>query len=147
MTKEGGLGILQLDAMNRALLVTWWWRLVSEQDTLVCNILRNKYSLRGLWTTDRRKMTYASVFWKGMANVKNIFQAGMKYQLGRQETSFSKYKCDGFLKLQEDHPNLYKIARDPSSSVRENYTRCGFRNIIRNTGVGDVTGEKNQYYY
>lgn len=67
-------------------------------------------------------MTYASVFWKGMANVKNIFQAGMKYQLGGQEASFSKYKCDGFQKLQEDHPNLYKIARDPSSSVRENYT-------------------------
>ena len=58
--KEGGLGIKNLKAQNKSLLLKWLWRLVDEQG-LWKEIIIARYGKEGPWTTQEMK----NYLWKG----------------------------------------------------------------------------------
>lgn len=61
--KNEGLGVLDLDNMNKALMAKWWWRLLDKPESLVCKILLDKYGLsRGPWAGKHKKCSNLSGF-------------------------------------------------------------------------------------
>lgn len=59
----------------------------------------------------------------------------MEIPVRRARNQFLEDRWDGYSKLQDEYPKLYRLARNPCSSVRDNYTQHGFRNITRNMGL------------
>lgn len=67
--EQGGLGVLDLDIMNKALLDKWLWNL-ENSDGLWQEVLRNKY----LKNRTLRQVTHKngeSQFWLGVADIKD----------------------------------------------------------------------------
>ncbi|KAK1265222.1 hypothetical protein QJS04_geneDACA023139 [Acorus gramineus] len=46
--REGGLGVLDLRAMNKAMLAKWTWRWLSRCDSVWSQIMRDQYGGRGI---------------------------------------------------------------------------------------------------
>lgn len=68
---QGGLGVLDLEIMNKALLGKWLWKLENEEG-IWQEYLRNKY-LKGKILRQKEVRVGDSQFWHGMMKVKNEF--------------------------------------------------------------------------
>jgi hypothetical protein len=84
---QGGLGVLDLEKMNIALLAKWLWKLFNE-DGIWQKILRKKY-------LQKQTLCHAvtkngdSHFWQGLMEVKKFFWQHCKIQIGDgAKTSF-----------------------------------------------------------
>lgn len=67
----GGLGISDLETMNKALLGKWLWRL-ENTDALWQKLLREKYLKKKLLTAQKIKQG-DSHFWHGLMEIKENF--------------------------------------------------------------------------
>lgn len=43
--EQVGLGILQIDHLNKALLMKWWWKMLVSLEKKVCGILRENMGI------------------------------------------------------------------------------------------------------
>ena len=68
---QGGLGVLDLNSMNKCLLSKWIWK-IENLDGLWQKILKEKY-IKGKPLISIRKKQSDSHFWKGILNVKDMF--------------------------------------------------------------------------
>jgi hypothetical protein len=77
---QGGLGVLNLDIMNIALLSKWLWKLFNSSG-LWQTIIKKKY----LGDSTLRQVTYRngdSHFWQGLLEGKSLFLSCCKFQTG-----------------------------------------------------------------
>jgi hypothetical protein len=68
----GGLGIIDLDAQNKCLLIKWLSKLLNEKGCLWQNILKKKYCQNNM-LSQVIKRKWDSQFWSGLMDVKEQF--------------------------------------------------------------------------
>ena len=73
---EGGLGILNLDLMHKALLAKWFWKLEIEEGLWI-DLLLNKY-VKNKCISEIKKKVGDSQFWASLLKVKNIYYQHVK---------------------------------------------------------------------
>jgi hypothetical protein len=132
---QGGLGVLNLDVMNIALLSKWLWKLFNGSG-LWQTILKKKY-LNG---STLRHATYRngdSHFWQGLLEIKHLFLSCCKFQIGDgRDTSFWEDNWLGDFTLSTSFPRLFAISSDPKITVRKAYD-VGLNNMkFRRAMVG-----------
>lgn len=77
---QGGLGVLDLDLMNKALLGKWIWKLENEEGWWQ-DILKNKY-LRKKPMSIKKNKPGDSHFWQGLMEIKDKFYSLCTKKLG-----------------------------------------------------------------
>lgn len=72
--------------MNQALLVKWWWLLITKPSGSLEQILKEKYGPHsGSWTAKPRNRTNATLaLWKDMIRVGNMFWNSIYSRVGRE---------------------------------------------------------------
>lgn len=80
-SKEGGLGLRNLEIMNRAMIVKNIWKVVAGDSTLWVQIMQAKYYPSGsFWTTN--KMSTCTRLWKAMMQNKPLLANYTSWVLG-----------------------------------------------------------------
>lgn len=116
--KQGGLGLLNLYLMNKALLAKWFWKLETE-DGLWINLLLNKYN-KNKCVSGIKKRVGDSQFWSSLLKVKHLFNQHVKKQLGHgRNTEFWEDWWVGSKQLKDAYPGLYNINFDHEISIAE----------------------------
>ena len=76
----GGLGIINLDIMNKSILAKWLWKIETESRTWV-NILKSKY-IQNRCLAGLEKKPGDSQFWCSLMDIKRIYFQHVKKRLG-----------------------------------------------------------------
>ena len=104
LAKEfGGLGILDLRDMNRALLAKWWWKFKdptyhSKWKTLISHI----YHLH--------TNTPISPFWKTILSLTNLGDCSIQYSPGSDSCArFWEDLWSGHCSMASQYPQLYEL--------------------------------------
>ncbi|OAY73430.1 LINE-1 reverse transcriptase [Ananas comosus] len=75
--EEGGLGILDLASMNQALLVKWWWKLLTMPNPQWNKLIHALFYPRRRPLKEGRSFKPSSFWWKGVLGQKDIFKWGL----------------------------------------------------------------------
>jgi hypothetical protein len=90
---QGGLGVLDLEKMNIALLSKWLWKLFNE-DGIWQQILRKKYLQKKLCHAVAKNGD--SHFWQGLMDIKKLFWKNCRVQVRNGiKTRFWEYQWIG----------------------------------------------------
>ncbi len=81
-TSEGGLGILDLENMNTALVAKWWWRLLSNKTHLWRPIIEGLYYKRRKPLREGASFRPFSQWWGSVLKTRDIFKCGASYMIG-----------------------------------------------------------------
>jgi hypothetical protein len=106
-TKQGGLGVMDIDIMNKSLLGKW---LVRYRDP----------SIHGLWKTILQNKYYiikslvtVSPFWKGILQHKNIVEVGINWKVNDGDSVlFWLDRWQDSTNLASKYPSLFDISQN-----------------------------------
>ncbi|KAK1297873.1 hypothetical protein QJS10_CPB14g00976 [Acorus calamus] len=117
--KQGGTGVLNLEAMNSALLMKWLWRWISNPELLWCKVVRECYGCgalaRGRFPRVTRKMSW---LWKGILAEVETFSQGIFWRLGSgEDIRFWQDHWIGDKPLKVRFPSIFHIARLKQGAV------------------------------
>lgn len=85
--EDGGLGIINLEIFDEALLIKWWWTIMSRPKGMLQCLLVTKYvPKKGIWRFRMRNKTQMSAFWKGMLPSRAMFWSSISFSLGNGES-------------------------------------------------------------
>ena len=126
--KFGGLGIINLRDFNRAILVKWWWKLFDELGSKWVSLLSHSYRSSTGWLSDKNiNEGFASLFWKGLRSVKDIFFSGVAMTVNDgRGTRFWVDRWCSKVPLEKLFPQLYARALDPSGTVGAHWAGGGW---------------------
>ncbi|XP_027099029.1 uncharacterized mitochondrial protein AtMg00310-like [Coffea arabica] len=79
--QEGGLGFMDLEAFNKALLGKQVWRVITKPNLLVSKVLKAKYFPKESIFTCKAQGN-ASWFWKGIMEVRGTVEEGVRRRIG-----------------------------------------------------------------
>ncbi len=79
---HGGLGVLDLDTLNVALLCKWWWRFFSKPDLLWCILVRGMYYRLRTPLEEGGSFRPYSQWWRDVVGSREIFKGGISYKIG-----------------------------------------------------------------
>ena len=130
-----GLGVLNLDAHNRCLLIKWLFRLLNG-DGIEQQLLRNKY-LRNKTLTQVQYMSEESQFWASLMKVKEEFLSLGKFDLS--DGSQVRFLEDSWIRprpLKSLFHALYNIVRKKSAYVRTVLSTTPLNMAFRRSLVG-----------
>lgn len=138
-----GLGILDLEAMNIALLGKWIWNLETS-DGMWQQLIRQKYLFKNILAATKLRPG-ASHFWQGIMDVKNsFFKFCTKKPGDGKNTLFWEDNWLGGKPLAEQFPFLYRITHKPHitlAKVKEiGWSEMTFRRNL----VGDRLADWNR---
>jgi hypothetical protein len=139
---QGGLGVLDLNKMNEALLAKRIWNL-ENSNGLWQTIIRQKY-IKGRPIISVKKRQSDSHFWKGILEVHDNFYRFCKKKVGNgKSTSFwNNIWCDS-VPLSFRYPNLFDIAYDKNITV-EKVLSSDFQFLtFRRRLLGDLATDYN----
>lgn len=69
--KQGGLGVSNLQHMNVALIIKWWWKIIATLERNISILLREKYGNKyGMWSDREIKRLKCSQFLEGITSSK-----------------------------------------------------------------------------
>jgi hypothetical protein len=133
----GGLGVLDLQKMNEALLAKWIWRLENSSG-LWQSIVKSKY-VKNKPIISVKKRPSDSHFWKGLLSVRDKYYNYCKKNIGDgKSSSFWKNIWCGNVKLADKYPNLFEVAYDKDITVHKvissNFQMLTFRRRL----IGDL---------
>jgi hypothetical protein len=133
---QGGLGILNLDIMNIALLAKWLWKLFNTEGVWQ-TLLRNKY----LHSLTLRQVTFKngdSHVWQGLMEIKKLFLSCFKIKIGNgRKTNFWDDCWLGEYSLADSFPRLFHSSQEQHIIVQATFER-GIRNLtFRRAMVGE----------
>lgn len=103
--EQGGLGIKDLDLMNKALLGKWLWRYQDPQvKGLSKEIIHFRYS-------KRKSLIGLSPFWSGVCKDRTTFELGVSKILGNgKRIYFWSDRWIGEISLKAAFPELFELA-------------------------------------
>jgi hypothetical protein len=133
----GGLGVLDLQKMNEALLAKWFWRLENSSG-LWQTIVHNKY-VKNRPIISVKKRPSDSHFWKGILSVRDKIYNYYKKNIGNGKNSsfWKNIWCDN-VKLANKYPNLFEFAYDKDITVH-NVISSNFQSLtFRRRLIGDL---------
>jgi hypothetical protein len=133
----GGLGVLDLQKMNEALLAKWFWRLENSSG-LWQTIVHRKY-VKNKPIISVKKKPSDSHFWKGILSVRDKYYNYCKKSIGNgKSSSFWKNIWCGTEKLADKYPNLFEFAYDKDITVH-NVISSNFQSLtFRRRLIGDL---------
>ncbi|PNY12727.1 ribonuclease H [Trifolium pratense] len=126
--KEGGLGVKDLRIMNISLLAKWKWRLLSEDESIWKNVLRDKYGsgeVGTVWMSRTLPSAKVSPWWNDLMSIGMVVGVdhihGMFFKkIGNGgTTSFWHDSWLGPQPLKEVFPRFFLISVHKESSVLE----------------------------
>ena len=119
---QGGMGVLDLERMNRALLIKWLVRFYDDKITGTWKkVLIEKYSCTG-------ESRIASAFWKDILKDKALVEVSANWQAGNGlSIRFWLDRWHGDCSLQCIYPNLFHIAYNKNILVYEVFDSQGIQ--------------------
>jgi hypothetical protein len=133
----GGLGVLDLQKMNEALLAKWIWRLENSSG-LWQSIVHNKYVKNKPIISVKKRPSY-SHFWKGILSVRDKYYNYCKKNIGDgKSSSFWKNIWCGNDKLADKYPNLFEFAYDKDITVHNVISSNFYMLTFRRRLIGDL---------
>ncbi|OAY69027.1 LINE-1 retrotransposable element ORF2 protein [Ananas comosus] len=109
--KKGGLGVLDLDTMNHALLTKWWWKFFSEPHLQWNKLIHDLYYRRRRPLKEGRSFRPSSYWWKGVLGLNKIFKWGALHKLGYGDSiDFWSDRWYGDKTLQSVFPEIYSLS-------------------------------------
>lgn len=107
---EGGLGIRDIQAVNKSLILNSAWRLVTNPQDQIAQILKGKYFPNSsFW--DAPNNTSKSVYWSSVLHIRKTLKSSVTWQLGDGNISiWNQPWCD----LNEDFFHYIKTNPMPS---------------------------------
>ncbi|KAG8072286.1 hypothetical protein GUJ93_ZPchr0006g43351 [Zizania palustris] len=116
----GGLGFMDIRAMNTALLCKWIYHLEAGNKGICYTLLRNKYcGVEGFFQSSPGG---GSFFWKCLHKVQSWTRIGGAYKLGTgRQISFWRNTWIGDLPLYVKFYHIFEIAADSEATVCDNY--------------------------
>ncbi|XP_060212175.1 uncharacterized protein LOC132639770 [Lycium barbarum] len=118
---QGGLGIKDLAAHNKSMMMKWLWRFNLEDAGLWKDVVIAKHGILDHWCTKASTLPYGVGVWKGIRRLWDTFVQQTHFEVGNGSLlRFWKDKWVGSTILQDDFPNLFRIAQDPNSVIAAN---------------------------
>jgi hypothetical protein len=114
----GGAGFTNTRVMNRCLLAKWLVKIEGGENTLCCNLLRNKYlGENGIFSYKKKN---GSQFWKGLMSVRDETTRGMSYVIGDgKKARFWRDVWIGNCTLRVCFPELFEICNQQEWTVHK----------------------------
>ena len=117
----GGLGFMDVRAMNISLLAKWIDRLERGDNNLCCSLLRKKYL--GHKSIFQIRGRHGSQFWRSLLDIREWYQRGRMIQVvSGKQTRFWHDCWLGDCSLKVLFHNLYQIVVQPDIDVSQAYT-------------------------
>jgi hypothetical protein len=111
----GGLGFLDVRAMNVCLLAKWIDKLERGDDSLCCSLLKKYLGEKSIFQIKNRR---GSQFWRSLLDVRDWYQRGRGVSIkSGMQTRFWHDCWVGGCPLKIKFPNLFKITLDPDLEV------------------------------
>jgi hypothetical protein len=138
--KGWGAGFTDTRAMTTCLLAKWLVKLERGDDTLCCNLLRQKY-LGGKSIYSYKKKS-GSQFWRGILSIRNEVARGLVYIIG--DGKKARFWLDvwiGKCALCISFPNLFEICNQKEWSVFKTLSN-GNINLTFRRNFGDIHAQE-----
>jgi hypothetical protein len=128
---QGGLGVMNTNLMNIALMAKWIWRIFREENSglLWLKLLRAKYRTAELFSSSPNN---CSPFWHSMHKVKDFFREGVKFAPGKNSSiSFWRDLWIGDVPLCVRFPTLFAKSSDSDLTMAQAYSEEGWHIFFR----------------
>lgn len=112
---QWGIGIKNLAAHNKRMTMKWLWRYNLGEAGLCKDVIIAKHGRLNQWITDITTPPYGVGLWKGIRMLKDTFDQNVYFLGNGSILKFWTDKGLGNNTLQEDFPDLFRIAQDPQS--------------------------------
>ncbi|GKV50356.1 hypothetical protein SLEP1_g57064 [Rubroshorea leprosula] len=125
---EGGLGVLDLECRNIALLGKWWDRFGKEDNSLWKSIIVDKfYGGSKVWDIKEVQARKASTLWRNIVALGDergrgarMYREGFRWKLGMgDKINFWKDKWIGIETLRDSFPRLFNLASNRNAKIME----------------------------
>ncbi|KAG8059118.1 hypothetical protein GUJ93_ZPchr0002g26060 [Zizania palustris] len=139
----GGMGFMDVRAMNQALLGKWIYNIERGQEGTCYTVMRNKYNLsKGVLQADMNKGSY---FWKGLNKSKMWVRLGCGFEVGAgTKTSFWHDVWDGDTPLKTRFRELFEGCRNNNLAIAETVKMVQENTLFRRSlRVGDLDNWKD----
>ncbi|CAL5376573.1 unnamed protein product [Camellia sinensis] len=122
----GGLGVKRIRTMNVCLLLKWWWRFGTEENSLWKNVICGKYrELDGAWFPSSERARTFSKIWANIiytvesrAELMQFFKSNVVVKIGDGRRIRFWFDCwVGGVCLRDEFPRLYSLSVDKQGSV------------------------------
>ncbi|WMV47268.1 hypothetical protein MTR67_040653, partial [Solanum verrucosum] len=118
---QGGLGIKNLAAHNKSMMMKWLWRYNLEDAGLWKEVIIAKHGRLNQWCSNITTLPYGVGLWKSIRMLWDTFDQNAYFELGNGLLlKFWTDKWLGNTTLQEDFPDLFRIAQDPNFVIAAN---------------------------
>jgi hypothetical protein len=116
--KAGGAGFTNTRVMNKFLLAKWIFKIERGDNTICCNLLRQKYlGERSIFSYKKKS---GSQFRKGLLAIREEVNSGLKYTLGNgRKIRFWIDTWSGGCGLNLMFPNLFAICNQQGATSRD----------------------------
>ncbi|XP_059288247.1 uncharacterized protein LOC132041538 [Lycium ferocissimum] len=119
------------------MMMKWLWRFNLEDAGLWKDVVIAKHGILDHWCTKASNLPYGVGLWKGIRRLWDTFVQQTHFEVGNGGSllRFWKDKWVGSTSLQDDFPNLFRIAQDPNSVIAAN----------REGNIWDLSFRRNMY--
>jgi len=129
-TKEGGLGIKNVEEFNLALLSKWKWRIITEENAIWYELMKHRYGaphIKILNTDFPMCGSKDSLWWRdlllletNLVNEHGWFTKNISFKLGKgNNILFWRDKWHGNYPFRELYPLLYSLSENQNGNVED----------------------------
>lgn len=104
--------------MNITLMSKWWWLLITNHNSTLVRLLRDKYGpRRGSWSTKSRYTMNNSAFWKDLNKIGGMFWQSVIFKIGRgSQVGFWKDRWCTTNSLRAMFSSIFELATDKDAT-------------------------------
>jgi len=140
---QGGLGIKDLAAHNKSMMMKWLWRYGTEDIGLWKEVIKAKHGELTHWSTNVSADAYGVGLWKSISKLWPDFAGNVTFRVGNgSHIKFWKDIWLGHITLGEEFPSLHIIAAEPNSTIASNRSNdiwdLRFRRNLNDWELNDI---------
>lgn len=142
--KKGGLGIRNLRVQNHSLMMKWFWRYGSNENSLWKEVIKGKYGVEGNWAAKHVSGPYGVSLWKSIRNLWPKFRSKAHFRIGNGlKTSFWEDNWLGQNSLKQLFPDIYILNQQQEAIVGEVWSIHGwnlsYRRLLNDWEITRIT--------